>query len=86
MVLFTIGFPGAAAVKNPRAKAGNAENAGSVPGSGRSFGEENGNPLQDTCLKNPMDRGVWWATDHGVTIELDMTEQLNNNKPYMLIA
>ena len=58
MVLFTIGFPGAAAVKNPRAKAGNAENAGSVPGSGRSFGEENGNPLQDSCLKNPMDRGV----------------------------
>ena len=55
MVLFTIGFPGAAAVKNPRAKAGNAKNAGSVPGSGRSSGEENGNPLQDSCLENPMD-------------------------------
>ena len=86
MVLFTIGFPGGAAVKNPPAKAGDAENTGSVLGSGRSFGEGNGNPLQDSCIKNPMDRGAWWAVVHGVTIELDIIEQLNNNKPHMLIA
>ena len=85
MVLFTIGLPGGAAVKNPPAKA-DAENTGSVLGSGRSFGEGNGNPLQDSCIKNPMDRGAWWAVVHGVTIELDTIEQLNNNKPYMLIA
>ena len=50
-------------------------NPGSVPGSGRSPGEENGNPLQYSCLENSMDRGVWWATVHRVT-KTDMTEQL----------
>ena len=45
----------------------NAGDVGSVPGLGRSPGEGNGNPLQYTCLENPMDRGVWWATVHGVT-------------------
>ena len=44
----------------------NAEDLGSVPGSGRSPGEGNGNPLQDSCLGNPMDRRAWWATVHGV--------------------
>ena len=44
----------------------NAEDAGSIPGSGRSPGEGNGNPHQDSCLGNPMDRGAWWATIHGV--------------------
>jgi len=44
----------------------NAGDVGSVPGLGRSPGEGNGNPLQYTCLENPMDRGVWWATVHGV--------------------
>ena len=39
---------------------------GSIPGSGRSPGEGNGNPLQYSCLENPMDRGAWWATVHGV--------------------
>ena len=44
-------------------------------------GEENGNPLQYSCLGNLMDRGAWQATVHGITKELDMTEQLNiNNK------
>ena len=38
---------------------------GLIPGSGRSPGEENGNPLQYSCLENPMDRGAWWATVHG---------------------
>ena len=45
----------------------NAGDAGSVPGWGRSPGEENGNPLQSCCLENPMDRGAWRATVHGVT-------------------
>ena len=44
-----------------------AEDLGSIPGSGRSPGEGNSNPLQYSCLENPMDRGVWWATVHGVT-------------------
>jgi len=52
---------------------------GSIPESGRSPGEGNGNPLQYSCLDNLMDRGVWWAKIHGVTKELDMTEQLNND-------
>ena len=57
----------------------NAGDTASVPGSGRSPGEGNGNPLQYSCLGNPMDRGACWATVHGVTKELDMTKQLNNN-------
>ena len=44
----------------------NVEDLGSIPGSGRSPGEGNGNPLQYSCLENPMDRGAWWATVHGV--------------------
>ena len=55
-------------VKNLPAYAGDL---GSIPGSGRSPGEGNGNPLQYSCLENPMDRGAWWATVHGVA-ELDM--------------
>ena len=46
---------------------------GSVPGLGRSPGEGNGNPLQYSCLGNPMDRGAWQATVHGIAKELDMT-------------
>ena len=44
----------------------NAGDTGSVPGLERSPGEGNGNPLQYSCLENPMDRGAWWATVHGV--------------------
>ena len=43
-----------------------AEDPGSIPGSGRSPAEGNGNPLQYSCLENSMDRGAWWATVHGV--------------------
>ena len=53
-------------VKNLPADEGDTKDAGSVPGSERSPGEENGNPLQYSCLENPMDRGVWWATVHEV--------------------
>ena len=59
-------FPGCLAVNNPPA---NAEDAGSILGLGRSPGKENGNPLQYSCLGNPMDREAWWATVHGVTKE-----------------
>ena len=45
----------------------NAGDQGSIPGSGRSPGEGNGNPFQCSCLENPMDRGAWWATINGVT-------------------
>ena len=50
-----------------------------IPGSGRSPGEGNGNPLQCSYLGNAMDRGSWWATVHGVAKELDMTEQLSTH-------
>ena len=67
-VLYTIlqcmlGFPGGSEVK---ASACNAADLGSIPGLGRSPGEGNGNPLQYSCLENPMDGGAWWATVHGV--------------------
>ena len=45
----------------------NARDLGSIPGLGRFPGEGNGNPLQYSCLENPMDRGAWWATVHGVS-------------------
>ena len=53
-------------VKNLSAIAGDAGDAGLVPGWGRSPGVGNGNPLQYSCLGDPMDRGAWWATVHGV--------------------
>ena len=54
-------------VKNPPANAGDIRDMGSIPGSGRSPGEGNGNPLQYSCLENPTDRGAWRASTHGVT-------------------
>ena len=51
----------------------NAGDMGSMPGLGRFPREENSNPLQYSCLGNPMDRGDWWAIVHGVAKELDMT-------------
>ena len=48
--------------------AGDIRDVGSIPGSGRFPGEGNGNPLQYSCLENPMDRGTWWAIVHGVTM------------------
>ena len=55
----------------------NAGDADSIPGSGRSPAEGNGNPLQYSCLENPMDREAWWDTVHGVTKSWDVTERLN---------
>ena len=62
--LLVRGFPGDSVVKNTPANAGNL---GSIPGSGKWSGVSSSSPLQDSCLKNPMDRGVWQAAVHGVT-------------------
>ena len=56
------GFPVALVVKNLPVNAGDMRGAGSIPGSGRSPGGGHGNPLQYSCLENPMDRGAWRAT------------------------
>ena len=61
-------------VKNPPANAGEERDLSWIPGSGRSPGIRNSNPLQDSCLENPMDRGAWWATVHKVAKESDTTE------------
>ena len=57
-------FPGGS---DSKASAYNAGDPGSIPGSGRYPGEGNGNSLQYSCLENPMDRGAWLATVHGIT-------------------
>ena len=59
-------FPGGASGKGPVANVGDRRDVGSIPGSGRSPGVRNGNPLQFSCLENPIDRGAWQATVHGV--------------------
>ena len=69
-VKFTInslGFPGGSVVKNPSTNAGDIGDVHSIPGSGRSPGDGNGNPVQYSCLENPRDRGAWRAAVHGVT-------------------
>ena len=63
-VYIRLGFPGGS---NGKESACNAEDAGSILGSERSPGEGNGNPVQYSCLENPMDREAWQATVHGVT-------------------
>ena len=76
-----LGFPGGSVEMKPPAK--QERDTGSIPGSGRSPGEGNGKPLQYSCLENPMDRGVWRITVHGVSKEgsqqSNMTYRLNNN-------
>ena len=66
--------PCGSVVKSPPVNTGNEGDIGSIPGLGRSTGEGNDNPLQYSCLKNPMDSGAFWATVHGVTKESEMTE------------
>ena len=61
-------------VKTLPANAGDTRDVGLIPGSERSPKGEHGNPLQYSCLENPMDRGAWWAAVHGIAKELDMTE------------
>ena len=68
--LGSCGFPGVSIVQNLPVCVGDS---GLIPGSGRSPGERNGNPPPYSCLGNLVDRGVWWATVHGVSKESDMT-------------
>ena len=63
-------FPGGSAIKKLSA---NAVDRSLIPALWRSQGERNGNPLQYSCLGNPMDREAWWATDSGVSEELETT-------------
>ena len=65
-----VGFPGGSVVENQPLNAGDM---GSIPGSGRSPGEGNGHPLQNSCLGDPMDRRAWWAIIHGVAKQSDTT-------------
>ena len=58
----------------------NAGDAVSIPGLGRSPGERNGNPLQYSCLGNPVDRGAWWATVHGVGKSWALLSDLTTTK------
>ena len=71
-----LGFPDGSVIKNMPANAG--DDAGLISGSGRSSGEENGYPLQYSCLENSVDRGAWWAIVHGAAKESDMTERLTH--------
>ena len=59
-------FPGSTVVKKLPANSGDSKDTGLIPGLGRDPGEGNGNPLQYSCLENPMDRGAWQAAEHGV--------------------
>ena len=67
------GFPGGSVGKESACNAGDTGDVCSISGSGRSPGEGNGNPLQYSCLGNPVDKGAWWATIYGVTKESDTT-------------
>ena len=69
-----MGFPGGSVVKKLPANAGDARDVGLIPGSGRSPGVGNGNPLQYFCLENPMDRRAWRVMVHRGHKELDRTE------------
>ena len=76
------GFPGSSTVKTLPPSAGDAGEVDLIPGSGRASGEGNGNPLQCSCLENPMDRGAWWAVAHapqrvGQNLETSMHARIN---------
>ena len=66
-------------VKNPPANAGDIRDTGLIPGLGRSPGGGHGNPLQYSCLENPMDRGAWWATFQGATKSPTRLKQLSTH-------
>ena len=77
------GFPGGSEVK---VSACNAGDLGSITGSGRSAGEGNGNLLQYSCLENPMDRGAWWATVHGVTKSRTRLSDFTHNQKDIILG
>ena len=79
-----MGFPGGSSGKEPTCNAEDIRDMGSIPGLGRSPGGENGNPLQYSCLENPMDRGAWRAIVHGVTKSQTQLKQLKHaNQEYI---
>ena len=69
-------------VKNLPANAGDVRDTGSLPGLGRSPGEGHGNPLQFSCLQNPMVRGAWWATVHRVAQSWTRLKQQSTQHTY----
>ena len=80
-----ISTPGSSDGKETACNARGAGDTGLTPGSGRSPGEENGNPLQYSCLKNPIDRGTCWAIVHGVTKSQTQLKQLSIHALYLLL-
>ena len=64
-------------VKNLPADAGDIRHANTIPGSGKSPGEGNGNPFQYSCLENPMDREAWWTTVHRIAKSRTRLKQLS---------
>ena len=72
-------FPDGASIKNPPANAGDIRDVGLIPGLGRSPGVEHGNPLQYSCLKNPMDRGGWWVMAHRVSKSQTLLKRLSKH-------
>ena len=64
-------------VKNPPGKAGDVRDSGLIPGQKDALEEENGNPLQYSCLENPMDRGAWWATVYRAARSLTRLKELS---------
>ena len=77
------GFPGGSVVKNPPSNSGVPGDEGLTPEMGRPPGGGNGNPLQYSCLENPIDRGAWQATVHGVT---KSQTQLSDQHPHFLCS
>ena len=66
-------------VKNPPANANDMRDMGLISGSGRSPGEGNGNPLQDSCLENPRDEGAWWTAVYGVAQSRTRLKRLSSS-------
>ena len=74
-----LGFSGGSVGKESGCNAGDAEDTSLIPRSGRSPGGGHGNPLQYSCLENPMDRGAWWVTVHGVAKRQTRLKQLRSH-------
>ena len=85
IIIFKLDFLGGSVVKNLPDNAGDAKGTGSVSALGRSPAEGNGNPFQYPCLGNPMDRGAWPATVHGVAKESDTTDHNAQSTQKMLL-
>ena len=83
MIPFIGGQRASQVVKNPLAKAGDIRDEGLILGSGRAPGRGHGNPLQYSSLENPMDRGAWWATVHGVAKSWTERKQLSTQHRFI---